>query len=490
MSAPAFLGQVFQCRRLLRLRRQLKDEVQKPSPLWRFLRLFLPWAIIPVLALPWWDLVGISFWFGAIPLAVAMLVGVAPPHSPLGLTTFEALRMPSRRALYVARLLPWLPWWLWGGLCGTLSVLLSRQGLIQDWAQAASYLLIGAQLPWLLLGLMGLGSLVQKRWAITGVVSIYLIIAVVSGVLAGFGLGQWLAPFLFLVPLLMLLLEIGLLILQFWLLDRVEPMSRISQLHELSRMPEWQRQALGAKTPKRPVPGELGPALWLGGRCGLGWAAAAYAVLKVQNGGLRGLLARVAPLSFFLIWLALPRGADSEFWAWIFVLYMFQFLVAGSVLHVGTPQRLYLFGVDYRSQLLHRFKTFWITPALLLFPACSLVLWRDLEMPLAMLALVAGLTLFREGCFGWPILEGAFLRMAGCLSLVALLLILGLWLGFLIGIRQLGWGMATRVELFAAPCAVFGLSGILYKWWRLDEDALAKLVQNAPKPVTVVQSPS
>ena len=156
-------------------------------------------------------------------------------------------------------------------------------------------------------------------------------------------------------------------------------------------------------------------------------------------------------------------------------------LLQPSLLDVNHPERLYLLGVDYRSQLLHRLRTFWVTPALLgvsLRVLAAAALGSEIESSLALLALIAGLTLLAGGCYGWPNMTNFFGGKMGCGLLLGLHLVLALWLGFLIaagrwlGIPDPGWSTTTRAELFAAACGAFGLAGLLYKWLWLNEARL------------------
>jgi hypothetical protein len=469
MSASAFLGQVAECQRLLRHYRRIKDEVKKPSRAWRFTRGLLPWAAIPLLVLP----LGIgqgTFTWAWVGLGLLVATGA---HIPARLTTFEALRMPSRRALYVARLLPVLSWWLCFGFCATAVLLASHREMIQNGEEAALYLLIGAQLPWLVFGSFGILWIVVKRWWAQSFLGGLLGFAVVS--LAS--QHQALSPYLALVPPGMLLLEIGLVALQVWGLDRLEPMWQMGLIAPL-HLPRPAHQETPA--PRGGVPNQLGPAPLLAGRRhGLEWAAAYHAIYRLLGSGFRRLVRQLF-WSAVLLGLTLWASDEREWWWWYGVVSL-NYWLGGSALRLDHPQRLYLLGVDYRRQLLHRLGTFWVTPGLLVVSVgvvLSVALWGAREMPLALLALTAGLTLFSEGWFGWPDWDRwPALKGRGWWP-SPLFFGLALWLGFLIcagrwvWLPDPGWDTATRTHLFAAACGACGLVGLAYKWWWFDEAAL------------------
>jgi hypothetical protein len=490
MSAAAFWSEVVECRRLLRLDRQIKDEIWMLSPepalqrlarRHRFARWFLPWVVIPLVALPWWQWLGLDYFFGLGLVAAATCASILLYGLPLQVTTFLVLRMPSRRALYLANLTRWLPLWLWAGLWGTTGLLVANWGAIQNGEQVARSLLIGAQVPWLILGFfsaVGIGARVFGGW--------FFLLGGLFG-----GAWVWLQPlpaldaYLPLAPVGMLLLEIGFLALHIWDVGRVEPMSQITPVYDPKRAPNPAQQVTWPLIAlyRGKVPDKLGPASWLVGRRGLGWAAAEYAFAKLLGSGIRAILIRAAALGAFIIAFLLVTRGWIDMWG-LFLVTMCLNPFSGSLLYVGDPQRLYLLGVDYRCQLLHRLRTFWVTPVLLAASVAALlaaVLWGDIVLPLTLLGLVVGLTLLGEGVLGWPTIFFDNGKL-GCWSLLVFQVVLSLWLGFLAGadrwawLPALGWSTATRVQLFAAPCAALGLICILYKWWSLDEARLAELM--------------
>jgi hypothetical protein len=173
-------------------------------------------------------------------------------------------------------------------------------------------------------------------------------------------------------------------------------------------------------------------------------------------------------------------GNLSIGWMWFLVPAV---VVQPGLLNVDHPQRLYLLGVDYRAQLLHRLATFWVTPAMLvvaLWVLLAAALGSELDWPLTWLALVIGLTLFAGGWYGWPNLSTFFTSKAGCGLILGMHFVLAVWLGYLItaghwmGIPDPGWSTTMRTELFAAACGTFGLAGLLYKLLWLDEARLRK----------------
>ena len=259
MSAAAFWSDVIECRRLLRHYRQVQEEVKRPSAGWRFARTLLPWAVVPLLGLPWWDVLGIPFWVG-IGLLGMVSVGSLPIRSPWQLTTFEALHMPSRRALFIARLLPWLPWWLWAGLWGTAGLLMAHWGKVQNTEQAALYLLVGAQVPWLVLGVFAFQPL-MPRFGCGVMFACWILLSPLVGVLLAFLAQAGINPlrefhaYRALVPALMLLLEVGLLVLLVWSLGRL-PVNRAVPDQRLvgsgNTADSGARQGIPALGPERP----------------------------------------------------------------------------------------------------------------------------------------------------------------------------------------------------------------------------------------------
>jgi hypothetical protein len=484
MSMTAFWGDVAECRRLLRHYRRIQDEVKKVSPAWRCARRVVPWAVIPLLALPWWQLLDLSFWFGLGALS-SVVFGSLPMHSPWKLTTFEALHVPSRRSLFVARVLPWLAWWLWGGLWGTTGLLLAYWENVQDGQQAVFYLLLGIQVPWLVLGVVGTIALLSMMWRRAGCAAWVMLVAVFPSMLAiliaQVRQSQAFEVILALTAPMMLLLEVGLLALQVWLLDRLEPARQISPLRGLQLEAElaqqkarttWEPYSRGERDP-------LGPAPLLAGRHGLARATAYYACVKVWEGGAPGLLIRFFQYGFLLFPFMMLLDGQSQPWAWLAIGFLvYGAAMTGATLPGNNPQRLYLLGVDYRCQLSHRLKTFWMTPVVLVVGLGALLAWvvGQPETALALVALWAGLTLISESWLGWPALLILLPGRWGCLSQVLAFLVLAVWL-VLLAWADLGLGSTTtRVQLFAAACGALGLAGILYKWWRLDEDRLAELV--------------
>jgi hypothetical protein len=480
MSVAEFWGQVAQCQRLLRVHRLVKDEVNKPSRAWRLARRILPWAVIPLVAIPWWSWVGLAV-LGVVPL---MILG---QFSPWRLTTFEALRMPSRRALYAARLLRSLPWLLWVGLCGTASLLASRWAAFPDMVQVALYLLIGIQVPVLIVFLSGVPHLVPLRlmrssFIISSLFWIPLFFLLsFGGFVAGQAVMDQLAVILAVMPLLLILL----LALQAWGISRLEPMRQIHSTVQALGQGGVQEGAKPAPAPYVGKPATVGPWPLLSGRHGLGWAAAYYAFFRLAGNGVRHVLHslfQLALLVFLVVFLACYNDLAGVPWLG-FLYFYFLFCLSRSLLYLDDPQRLYLLGVDYRRQLIHRLTTLWLTPGLV--PTCigvplAVLLSGETEMPFALLALAAGLTVFREGWFGWPLLHvgtsGSMVRM----NMWAFALTLGLvfWFGFLVLVGRLAWlpgpdwDTPMRMLLFAAPCGAFGLAGIAYKWWCLDEATL------------------
>jgi hypothetical protein len=484
MSATAFFMEVNRCRRLLRHHRQVKDEMRQSSPARRFARRILPWAIVPIVSLPLMDAEWFPLWVG-ITLQVLVLLGPLTIDPLLRLTTFEALHMPSRRALYVARLLRWLPWWLWGGFCGTTALLIAHRGALQDMGQAALYLLIGAQVPWLLLAAIGAAMMLIRWWGNLAFVVFFVVYLPLVWFFGG--AGAWLP----LLPPTMLLLSVGLLAFQVWGLGRLEPMEQIHHMPGAMRAPQLVKPVKPKATTLRHgrVPAKLGPAPLLAQRQGLGWAALYYAFNRLRPRGFGDLwFLLFVPGILFLSVLWLVHGSGD--WVWWGLLVSNLVGLNGSELVVSDPQRLYLLGVDYRRQLEYRLRVFWVTPALLIVSAGALLaiaLWGEVEMPLALVALVLGLKMQHEGWLGWPLVWTTSKALSGlCLFLWVGLF---LWLGLLVmadrraWLPAPGWDTAMRVQLFAAACGVTGVVGMVYKWWRCDEACLAKVTNDQSQPV-------
>jgi hypothetical protein len=118
MNVITFWSQVWQARRQLRLYQHLLDEASytKTQRLRRILLSLAGWGLPPALALPSvWKSVGLpqaaTFLInaGRLPFLVlflgAFMLLFSSALHPLLLNSFEALWTPSRRALYMARLL-------------------------------------------------------------------------------------------------------------------------------------------------------------------------------------------------------------------------------------------------------------------------------------------------------------------------------------------------------------------------------------------------
>jgi hypothetical protein len=472
MSTLEFWGQVRECRRLLRLHRQIADEVEQPTAAWRLTRALFPWGVVPLLALAsFLPSIGVAA-LGTLGMALLGYLGVFPP---LRLTTFEALRMPSRRALYVARLHWSLPWLLWVGLWGAPALLHFRGGMNLDARQTALALLSVALVPWVVFGTYGaIIILLRKPWlALFGLIWIGSVFAIRFDPLARGG--PALVEF---VPLLFALVAAGLIALQVWGVGRLEPLRQMSLIRGDASQKLGGEEAATAPPPGTAAGlGRLGPVPLLAGRHGLGWAAFYYALVSLRRSPGKAVVPLVMGMAVVVLFISLVQGDqpfDSGAWWWL--LYFCVYL--GSPLHVSNPQRLYLLGVDYRRQLVHRLRTFWVTPGLLLVavPTLAVVaLGGKVEMPLTLLAVVAALTLFREGWWGWPSQMGRrHILMTGGLLL---------WLGFLVGAGRWaglpgpGWDTATRAQLFALACAACGLVGIAFKWFWLDEARLLEVMR-------------
>jgi hypothetical protein len=486
MSAAAFFSDVVECRRLLGHYQRIQDEVKNRGPARRYIRALLPWVLALLLALPWWQWVEISPVWGLALLFMAAF-STLTLNSPRKLTTFEALHMPSRRALFVARLLPWLPWWLWIGLLGTAGILVALWPDVPSAEQAVVWLLIGAQVPWLVVGVFSLPKLAPVGCAAFVIWNVFVGIFAQAGMLPG---PVVLQPYLRLVLLLLLPVGLALLALHLWMLERMEPMRQIEGLLVTPQAPV---PAGAGSTPfvlprsgARRSAEARGPDPLLADRRGLGWAAVSYALQKLRFGGIREVrVSYGVPLVrsvAILTWCVMDPGS----W-WLVTCLGFPLLLQQSILHVENPQRLYMLGVDYRTQLLHFLKTFWLTADMLVIsPGVLLAVALDFrpEAAAAVLAQVAGITLLGAGWLRWPDMPQAVVMMgqAGCSVLLAFLLLLGIWLGYLIAAGRLdvlpdpGWSQPVRAMLFGAACAALGLAGVLHKVFWLNEDRLREVL--------------
>src|SRR5262249_35492934 len=145
--SETFWSRVGQAYGLLRLYDRLRRECRPPRPRAKGIRFGL-WVSIPVLA----GVLPAHVAAGLLALGLACYLVVFPP---LRLNTFEALRLPARRAQFAARLLRALPWLLWLGASAVVALGRWAAGLRDDFRLTPAFALTVVQLPWLALSAFG-----------------------------------------------------------------------------------------------------------------------------------------------------------------------------------------------------------------------------------------------------------------------------------------------------------------------------------------------
>jgi hypothetical protein len=440
---------------------------------------FFVWGLLPCMALApnGWGIV----------LAVAYLLFYLSNLPPLRLNTFEALRAPSRRALYTARLTNTLPWLSWLGASAAANFAWAVPWAERPWLSLAVLGFV-ALVPLFSLGLAG--SLVVLL-RMPGYLSVLLVIPVL-GALFG-ALSWWMdpalpgdAPVLLALPLSLGVLAAGLLALQVWALGWLEPARQISLA---DRQPD--KAAAPAGTVWRPAkPGLIGPPLLLRVLGARQKAAARFpvatlvrVVARVRSSPLY-LLAMTGVWIFLLGLMGRTVTATPEmyltpgFWAWFLI---WGALFYSPALALEEPRRLYLLGVDYQKQLFYRLCVFWTNPLTLFTTAlmiCVAVLGPRVDShPLAISVGSLGVAAFREGWFGWPgprAWPGLLSALLATLGLV----LLTLWLtwGDDVGFSVFGLTTTARFFLFAGVAWGLGAYAMTRKLWHFDERTLRRVM--------------
>jgi hypothetical protein len=474
MSATSFLGEVRESRRLLRLHHQLRRELSGPMSFrLRAAAWFFVWGIFPLLAF--------APWHAGVWLPLLIVAGTVQAFLPMKLTSFEALRYPSRRALCVARLLWPLGWLLWVGIWWAVGLgWVARSSANPSWYTppvAACAVLAPCVMAAGLWGVVFV-AVGARNWAMLPICGFVFVIVVLWDPVLRHVLNQ--SPWL--LPAGLGLVTVGLLLLEVWAVERIEPFFQI----QLSGESPW----LLTSTPPRPAstaaPGRLSPSPLLRGRHGLAWASLYVALVRMRLRWMEWVGSNV--IWFILLGGILGSGmkgnepfslyAPGHFW--VFAIILLLALAGPPALAPQHPQRLYLLGVDYRAQLLHRVRTFWIAPPLLLatlLMTLVAILTGRIAEPLSFLAMVFAMQTYRAGWLEWPSLE------VGQIQMWALLLLPGLALLLLIlfppgwpFLFSWEWGPVPRALLFAGVTLGVGLTGIVWRLLRLDEAKLREVL--------------
>jgi hypothetical protein len=318
--------------------------------------------------------------------------------------------------------------------------------------------------PLLLFALWGAAVLVGRRWgAILLTWAVIVLAALVSSL--GFPWGGLLAgPAALAWPLAAAPLTVALLGVQVWAVGRVEPAVQMGLVLFMGSIPTPKARAA------RPA-GWVGPS-WLVRGHGIGWASLYRAAALVRHNPTPSIVLFIYPL-FLLDAIKDPAGLQRHRWL-LWLLPLLAMLAPGGVSLPAQPQRLYLLGVDYRAQLLHWLRTFWVLPGLLLsllVLGLIALFGPSRELPLAVAAGCLGLAVFRAGWWAWPSVDvwpGRSLLLS--LGLLALALALAFWPGQ--WQPDLRMGVPGKWLVFGLVAAALGLAGIVAKLVMLDEPCL------------------
>jgi hypothetical protein len=208
---------------------------------------------------------------------------------------------------------------------------------------------------------------------------------------------------------------------------------------------------------------------------GLGWAGLYRAVALRPP-----LLVLCGRLAFFVLLLLFAINTPDGFgsfrsWLWVMPMLLLTFPTPAPA---ARRQRLYLLGADYRPQMLHLLRTFWVPVLAELLLFLGLLAWfgpnRDLSLALA--AACLGAALCRAGWWEWP---DVWPIPTGVVYLLLLALAAALpfwpdpWL------PGLGLESGSRWLLFGLAAGTLGLAGIVAKLVALDEERLrSSMLQN------------
>jgi hypothetical protein len=435
-------------------------------------------------------------------LGAFMLLFSSALH-PLLLNSFEALWTPSRRALYMARLLRWLWWVAWFSLWASVAF------DPPPWREPAVVLFI-VLCPVAFAAIQGVETIFETSLGTVGrTLYGFSALALVACFLA-FMFGSLSLNWTFLVG--MQGLCIAGLALQVWGVIRIEPWQQIELSQKLSGEPSSEdvasteprvhiaassEQSLGhalASPVTRGTVGRIGPALLLQGYPSLsrmmmyyaladwrynpekGWSFIFYRIIGSLLMSIFGFFLFGLLMVFFVDLIGryiITLGPDLG-WRAILCLFIGWFCVHERKTligyHVENPERLsrlYLLGVNYRSLLCYRLKTFWASPVLLLslaiVGAVALLSKRDTALLLWIAALAISLVIFRAGWWDWPRLKlwrGLRWLMTGSLLLSA-------W--------AITYDVLGGPLLILAVATLLGIVGIITKFVVLDEETLRSM---------------
>jgi hypothetical protein len=431
---------------------------------------------------------------------------------PLELNTFEALRAPSRRALYAVRLTRSLPWLSWLGVTAATSAAWSVPWAGGLWVSLAALGLV-ALVPLCFLGLIGSLSILLR----TPPILVLLVLWLVGPWFAGYygfemAQGWWMhaallsdPPVLLVFPVALGVLAAGLLALQVWAVEWMEPARQIG-LRMTGILPVASTGAVRGSSKPSPIDPPQLPRL-----VGAGQTIITRQLLRLVGPGqtiitrlwiahLVGYFGRFSPglhmivdVVFlvnvpFMVTVALDQPPRLDIWTWLPVGMVWLYPSWHLEDELRRP-RLYVLGVDYRSQLLSGLSTFWASPptlfATVLLTGIALFgpVW---DFPLAIAAAVLGVAAFRRGWWDWP---EPWLWGRSCSAyLTAVLASLGLFLLALWlasndreGSLVRGLSPVARLFLFAGAAGGLGAGGMLAKLLCFDERTLRRVVVSLGK---------
>jgi hypothetical protein len=376
-----------------------------------------------ILAMIVWIVGGIAFLFVLIaPLATIL----DEEGAPVNLTSFEALRAPSRRGLLLARWLSWLPLlrdlgvihvgvaWalkgafslpkvgfsvlLWGGAVNVVDLVCLTPGLLLLPAVTAAAVALAKLL------------LLQPRWRL-----LPLWLLPLAALFLLYWLGPWFRAAMALPPLLWSALALiaapALFVAQVLAVAQIEPWAQIRPGAGLA-VPFRQVRAVraasglaGGAAPLRPLP-------WVRGRTGLLWAAISRD-LSMSSWTARTLLFHLVDSAVLLLAMFVPWAdrATPEFFGASAVLTIWACATISPLLRVNGPvarlrekgpQRLFLLGIDYRTQMLFNAATWWLSPAVLVALVAAFATGAD-PYRLSLVAAAGSCLLLRTGWADEPV---------------------------------------------------------------------------------------
>jgi hypothetical protein len=452
-----------------------------------------------------------------------------PTKMALNLTSFEALRMPSRRGSLLARVLQYLPELIVGGVVLVICcwAFWGVDFLMDGWVRpsrrdnsSTSALDMVLLTPWLLLLPGAAGGLVlvrllmlQPRWRLLPLFFLPLLpFATVvlfayhhpySRTAAGWPLllysGLALVAISAVYPALVLAVE------------HIEPWAQIrpgAGRGTLFRVVRARRAAVGGPAAL------VRPLSWLRGRYGLFWATLSLDLFRGVLLFWHLVLSVLLLLAMFVPWADRSTGEFVVARGALFVPAWFLLFLLGPLLRLNWPRQVYLLGVDYRALLLFNLATWWVSLALLVALLTALATGADPDR-LALVAAVGGSLLLRAGWIDPPAplflqvgpwlkrlyqqcerLYQALPRAAqwGMLLLALLVLALVSWEtgGLILSVQrsiprlESGWGysvvkailqgLLANLWWIAGTTAGMGAAGMAYRLWAYDELTLREQI--------------